>query len=384
MTTKPDWYFPTAFSCWSREEDEAIARVIRSGHFTMGAEVEAFEREFADWHGKKHAIMVNSGSSANLVAVAAMFADAPPQSSRDFVVPHAIVPAIAWSTTYAPVVQHGFELLPADCDATWNAYIPTTIPKPTHVRLVVVCSILGNPGYLREWCDVARGLGAYVLEDNCESFGAIPPESGKHCGAFGDLSTFSFFYSHQISAIEGGMVLTDDDDLARLCRMLRAHGWSRDVEPPRRFEDEYDFRVMGYNVRPLEMHAAVAREQLKKSVGFQTARQANAHHFRRLTEGLQIEHQSWRGIPSSFGLPFLCETPEVRSKLVGALRAAGIDCRLPTGGSLGLHRYGARWSHHATPTADIVHTHGLFLGNAPFDISEKIERAAKVIKGALA
>ena len=369
--------YPTAFSYWSAEESRAMERVLASGRFTMGPECEAFEREFADWHGMKHGVMVNSGSSANLVAVSALWHNA--KSPWKGQTPgRVIVPAVAWSTTYAPLVQHNLDLIVVDVDDTWNA--PRRgLPEGKNVKVVVAASILGNPGYLQEWRAIADGFGAKMLEDNCESFGAVNPYVHR-CGTVGDVCTFSFFHSHQISAIEGGMILTNDDELADLCRMLRAHGWTRDVKELFAFEEEYDFRVFGYNVRPLELHAAIAREQLRKAAQFQEARQENAYQFRKLTDGLPITHQVLRGTSSAFGFPFLCPSREDRMRLAHALRANGVDCRLPTGGSFTKHPYGKAWAHFPTPCADEIHFRGMFLGNAPFIISDKIERAVKVMR----
>ena len=399
----PEWHYPTAFSYWSEEEHAAIARVIASGRFTMGAEVEAFEHEFAAFHGMKHGVMVNSGSSANLLAVAALFhkADDPltrprpdeivfdERGSTGRIVPTpklpcvVLVPALAWSTTYAPLVQHGLDLHLLDCDETWNAPVPEWYPK-TNLRLIVACSILGNPGYLAEWQREAHKQGAYLIEDNCESFGAWARDGDETlCGTTGIMNTFSFFYSHQISAIEGGMILTNDAECARLCRVLRAHGWTRDVKKPERFEDEYDFELFGYNLRPLEMHAAVAREQLKKQQTHGRARRANALHFAALTVNLPITLPKSNGRINPFGLAFTCETQKVRTELAIAFRAEGIDCRLPTGGSFRMHPYGIQYAGQETPTADDVHRRGMFLGCAPYDISDKIERAVKVIRETL-
>lgn len=365
---------PTAFCAWGREERRAIKRVLGSGRFTMGPEVEAFESEFAAFHTKRHAIMVNSGSSANLVATAAvMLKVAPP-----FL---AAVPAVAWSTTYAPLVQHGMDLTVLDCDETWNAPAPR---ERTDAGVIVACSILGNPGYLKEWRHMADENRAILIEDNCESFGAHTPE-GKLCGTYGHISTFSFFYSHQIGAIEGGMILTDDDGLAELCRMLRAHGWTRDVAKPKLFAEEYDFRVFGYNVRPLELHAAIAREQLKKQERFAVRRRNNANAFAAAVaeRRIPITVQRPRGVQNPFGLSFLLpEGGEVRERVARALRKAGIDCRLPTGGSFRLHPYAARWASAETPYADQVHRQGMFLGNAPFKMD--VDRAADVLAEALA
>jgi CDP-6-deoxy-D-xylo-4-hexulose-3-dehydrase len=293
-----------------------------------------------------------------------------------------LVPAIAWATTYAPLVQYGLELTLMDCDETWNANVYAKSFDPTGVRLMIGCSILGSPAELEAMQTAAGVIEAYFVEDNCESLGAVTGD-GHLCGTFGDLSTFSFFWSHQISAIEGGMILTDDDELAGLCRMLRAHGWSRDVEPPACFEDEYDFRLFGYNVRGLELHAAIAREQLRKLPGFIAARTGNAEAFRQAGAGLPVTFQGWGGDPSPFGLSFRTHDGPTRNRVVAALRAAGIDCRLPTGGSFRLHGYGEPWRGQETPNADLVHDTGLFLGNGPFAMEAEIAAAIAVLKGVL-
>lgn len=372
--------YPTAFSLWGEEEQAAIARVFLSQQFTMGEEVEAFEEAFAAYHNRKHGVMVNSGSSANLVAVAALKASIDPHTAGMY----AHVPAVAWATTYAPLVQHGYDLAVVDVDDTWNAPVPARqegVPD-----IVVGCSILGNPAYLDTWSDYAKVCGAKFLNDNCESLGATL--NGKPTGAYGDIATFSFFHSHQLSAIEGGMILTDDDDLADLCRLLRNHGNAGFNKHNASFDESYDFRLFGYNVRPLELHAAIAREQLKKLNKLVDERRKNYGVFWDIvtTTGVveYISGPRLNGVVSPFGLHFEVASNDIRTKLASALRSAGIDCRLPTGGSFTKHHYGAPWRQaNPTPRANRIHDHGLFLGNAPWDISDKIERAVKVMKEVL-
>lgn len=380
MKRPSNWFFPTAFSAWGIEEAEAIKRVIAGDWFTYGDEVAAFEHELATYHGRRHAVMVNSGSSANLIAVAALFnvKDRPLKRGDK-----ALVPAIAWTTTYSPIVQHGMDLILVDVDDGWNADPYAAGLDPQDARLVVGCSILGNPAPLADWSTVAGILDAYFIEDNAESLGASL--NGKMCGTFGLMSTLSFFASHQISAIEGGAILTDDDECYRLCRMLRSHGWTRDVDPPQTFEDEYRFELFGFNVRPLELHAAIAREQLKKLPKFIEARRANYDLFTHavIDNGLPVTLPIPNGDMSPFGLHFTVPSRDVRARLAGALREAGIDCRLPTGGSFRKHVYGAPWRDQQTPNADRIHETGMFLGNAPFDISDKIERAVAVMRETL-
>jgi CDP-6-deoxy-D-xylo-4-hexulose-3-dehydrase len=361
------WFFPTAFSSWGDEERGAIDRVLTSGRLTMGPEVEAFEYEFARWHGKRHAIMVNSGSSANLVAVAAMF-----HTTHRTLKPgdKVIVPALAWATTYAPLVQHGLDLVVTDCNDQWNVGQYRGEPA---ISLQIVCSILGNPAHY--WGEAPWP----VIEDNCESLGAIDLK-GRRCGTRGIMNTFSLFWSHQLSAIEGGVILTDCPQMDYLCRMLRSHGWTRDVTRPQSFRHEYDFHLMGYNVRPTEMHAAIAREQLRKLPGFIERRLANLKLFERLVADLPVKLPVSNGIRSPFGLQFEVAAPGMRDRLVKRLREASIDCRLPTGGSLRRHHYGKKWERYPTPTADRIHECGLFLGNGPFDLTEQIEKTVAVMR----
>jgi CDP-4-dehydro-6-deoxyglucose reductase, E1 len=368
------WWYPTAFSCWGDEEREAIARVVQSGRFTMGDEVAAFEEEFAAYHKMKYAVMTNSGSSANLLMVAALFSkfDQPLRKGD-----YALVPALAWSTTYAPLVQHGLGLKLVDCDDGW------VMEKPDvgSARLVVACSILGNPAPLDFLRTAAEACGAYMIEDNCESLGAW--HGNERCGTFGLMNSFSFFYSHQVSAVEGGMVLTNDPECNKLCRVLRAHGWMRDVQSSVGFDDEYNFTRFGYNVRPVEMHAAVARCQLKKLNQFVWERWRNLKLFEDSVKGLPITLPVWRGEPSPFGIQFTVSSSEVRRQLAGRLRAGGVDCRLPTGGSFSRHPYGRAWRYQETPRADCIHECGMFIGNGPLDLSDRIESAVKIMKEVL-
>lgn len=369
------WY-PTAFSSWDEREKTAIHRVIASDRFTMGPEVEQFEEEFAGFHKMKYGIMCNSGSSANLLMVAALFAKKEHPLKRGDQV---IVPALAWSTTYAPLVNAGLRLKIEDCDNTWCSGLPDV----TGSQLVVGCSILGNPAPLNFLKVAIESHGGYFIEDNCESLGAY--YGNDLCGTLGLMNSFSFFHSHQISAVEGGLVLTNDAECARLCRILRAHGWTRDVDPPKTFEDSYNFTHFGYNLRPLEMHAAIAREQLKKLKGFIVARQRNLALFRDLTKDLPIKLPVSRSMdPSPFGLPLTVSSSEMRSRLVAELADAGIDSRLPTGGSFLKHAYGAPWRSQAeTPNADRIHDCGLFIGCAPYPIEEQIGRAVEIMKKVL-
>ena len=382
-------FYDLASTTWGPEEVAAIQRILAEGRFTMGEHVRRFEEAFAAHFGMKHAVMVNSGSSANLVAVAALCykKDRPLQRGDE-----AIVPAISWATTYHPLQQYGLRLRFIDVQLdTLNMDVAKLEAALTpRTRLVVAVSILGNPAALdtiRAFCD---RHGLYLLEDNCESMGASL--NGRFCGTFGHLNTFSTFFSHHISTMEGGLVLTDDDEFNYLAKVIRNHGWARDVAPaapdPQSLEgffEAYRFVMPGYNVRPLEISGAVGLEQLKKLDGMIERRRANAKLFVELFAGderflLQREHgrSSW----FSFTIILNPALALDRGRVMQELRAAGIGFRMITGGCFPRHE-AIRFFDYDTvgplTHANLAHDHGFFVGNHPCDLTAEITRFREVL-----
>ncbi len=238
----------------------------------MGAEVAAFEQEFAAFTGSQHAVMVNSGSSANLLMVAAStFRRRGRRLQRGDEV---LVPAVSWATTYFPLSQHGLVLRFVDIDPqTLNFDLAALEAAVTpRTAAVMAVNLLGNPNDFAVLQALARRHDLVLLEDNCESLGAS--FEGRQAGTFGLAGSFSFFFSHHMSTMEGGMVVTDDQELYELMLSLRAHGWTRNLptenlvtgrksDDP--FVESFRFVLPGYNLRPLEMEAAVGREQLAQA-----------------------------------------------------------------------------------------------------------------------
>jgi CDP-6-deoxy-D-xylo-4-hexulose-3-dehydrase len=386
--------YELATSTWGPEEIAAIQRVIDSERYTMGPEVAGFERELAAWHGMKHGVMVNSGSSANLIGLASLFfkQDKPLQRGDE-----AIVPAISWSTTYHPLQQYGLKLRFVDVELdTLNMDISQLEAALTpRTRLIVPVSILGNPAQLDQIRAFADAHDLYVMEDNCESLGARLPD-GRLAGTFGQVNTFSFFYSHHIAAMEGGMVLTDDDELCDIMRALRAHGWTRDLPPESSiysrssndFYEAYRFILPGYNVRPVEMAGAVGREQIKKIDGFLAMRRRNLALFQELFGNdprFIIPREN--GQSSSFSFPIVLNRdlrPD-RSRIFTALADADIDFRIVTGGCFPRHDAIRHFDYDIVASiknAETVHDFGFFLGNYPADLKAEIARARDVLDSA--
>lgn len=382
--------YELAAPTWGEEEIAAINRVVAGGRFTMGEEVAAFEREFADYFGVNHAVMVNSGSSANLVAVAALFYKSERPLRRGDEI---IVPAVSWSTTYHPLQQYGLKLRFVDIELdTLNidtAQLDAALTPRT--RAVMAVSILGNPcalDVIRRFCD-AHDL--YLIEDNCESMDA--EIAGRKTGTFGHLNTFSTFFSHHISTMEGGLVLTDDVELFHLLRAIRNHGWTRDLPadtklfergPDDHFE-AYRFILPGYNVRPIELSGAVGREQIKKLPAFTEARRRNLALFQSLfgsDERFIIQREHGKSSCFSFTVILNPERGEDRNRVFSALREADIGFRIITGGCF-LRHDAIRYYDYDTvgeiKNAFIAHDRGFFVGNHPFDLSDEIERCHSVL-----
>lgn len=383
--------YPLSFSSWGPEELQALQSVIASEQFTMGPRVAEFETAFARHFGHKHCVMVNSGSSANLIAVASLFHRKKNGLKRGDEV---IVPALAWATTYSPLWQYGLNMKVVDVDRrTLNIDMEAVKKAITpRTRMIMAVSILGNPAPLKELRQLCDDRGLILFEDNCESLGA--KLDGIPTGRFGDVATCSFFYAHHISTMEGGMVLTDDGETHELARSLRAHGWTRDLPDSGHlfergsdgFNEAYRFLLPGYNVRPLEFSGATGVCQLRKLDQMIEARRENARYFIEKMAGdtryqLQLEHgeSSWY----CFTVVVNPESGMNRHEVLSRLRDMRIDFRMITGGNVMRHEYAAQMGLEAIGTlsaANLIHDYGFFVGNAPFPIFEKIDAFVKTLK----
>lgn len=383
-------FYELAVSTWGKEEIDAIQRVIASDRFTIGPSVAAFEEAFAAYHKRKYAVMVNSGSSANLLAVAALFykKERPLQRGDEV-----IVPAISWATTYHPLQQYGLKLkildveletINMDCRQLEAAMGPRT-------RAIMGVSILGNPAALDVMRAFADKRGLYFIEDNCESMDA--ELAGRKAGTFGHISTFSSFFSHHISTMEGGIVTTDDRELFELVKSMRAHGWVRDLPPDsvifdKRDDDFYEayrFILPGYNVRPIELSGAIGVEQLKKLPGMTAARRKNWALFQKLFGGdnrFIIQRENGKSSAFSFAIVLNPEAGLVRANIMQALKKADIGYRIITGGCITRHDVIKHYDYECVgdlPNANLAHDQGFFVGNHPIDLTPQIERLREVL-----
>ena len=386
-------FYELAASTWGPEELAAIQRVIASDRLTIGPNVAAFERAFADYHKCKFAVMANSGSSANLLAVAALFYKKERPLRRGDEV---IVPAISWATTYHPLQQYGLKLKIVDVALdTINidtAQLAAAVGPRT--RGIVGVSILGNPAALDVIRRFADERGLYFIEDNCESLDA--ELAGRKAGTFGHIATFSTFFSHHISTMEGGMLLTDDQELYELAKSMRSHGWVRDLpenskiyeKRPDDFYEAYRFILPGYNVRPLELSGAIGIEQLKKLPAMTAARRKNWElfkgHFGRDNRFI-IQRDNGKSSAFCFTIVLNPEAGLSRVKIMQALKKADIGYRIITGGCITRHDVIKYYDYECVdglPNANLVHDNGFFVGNHPFDLTPQITRLREVLDSA--
>ena len=373
MTAK----FPLATTSWGQEEFDAMQRVIASGIFTMGEHVFTFERNFANLMGAKHCVMVNSGSSANLLMIAALFYtknDRLRLKRGDEI----IVPAVSWSTTYYPLYQYGLKIKFVDIDLNTLNYdldaLAAAVTQET--RAIMVVNLLGNPNDFERINEITDGRDIVLVEDNCESMGA--KFGGRHTGTFGIMGTYSTFFSHHISTMEGGLVTTDDEEIYHIMLSLRAHGWTRNLpqnnhvcgeksdEP---FEEAFRFVLPGFNFRPLEMEGAIGIEQLKRLPAMIAQRRENgkavqeafANHPDLMIQQ-EIGESSWFG----FSLVIRPNANVTRRGVMQKLADLGFECRPIVAGNFTKNDVIKYFDYEIFGTmhnAEHIDTHGLFIGN---------------------
>ncbi|MDD4962485.1 MAG: DegT/DnrJ/EryC1/StrS family aminotransferase [Gallionella sp.] len=376
--------FPLATASWGSEELEAMQRVITSGMFTMGANVQAFERDFAQYIGSQYCVMVNSGSSANLLMVAALFYTQNPllKLKRGDEV---IVPAVSWSTTYYPLYQYGLKIKFVDIDLNTLNYDLEQLALATtdQTRAIMAVNLLGNPNDFGRIQDIIGDRNIILMEDNCESMGAT--YQGKMAGTFGVMGAFSSFFSHHISTMEGGLIVTDDEELYQILLSLRAHGWTRNLpkhnlvcgeksDDP--FEESFRFVLPGYNVRPLELEGALGVEQVKRLPALIAERRKNGQLLQAaLSNHPDILIQQEVGESSWFGFSLVIRPNSSlnRKDLVSKLNELGFECRPIVAGNFAKNevvKYFDSEVHGTLKNAEHIDQNGLFVGNHHYPIPD--------------
>lgn len=363
---------------------KALAEFILSADMlSFGERCERFQNEFAVLQGSHYALLFNSGGSANLAVLQAL-KNLGLLSDGDRIG----FSSVTWSTNVMPIIQLGMIPVPVDCSRrtlnVMSAGLEAAMKK-TDLKAFFLTNVLGFAGDL----DVIRTLcsdrGIILLEDNCESLGTELP-SGR-TGNFGLASTFSFYVSHHMSTIEGGMVCTSSPELASMLKITRANGWNRNLDETekKRFREQYGdfgnlnekytFYDLGFNLRPTEITGFLGSFQLTFLPESLRKRQRNylfVEEAMLANDDLlppQREHLSFL---SNFAIPIVCKTPELRSLYSRKLKAAGVEIRPLIAGNVQRQPFFKKHvaESYDLPDADYLHECALYCGNHP-DLKER-------------
>ncbi len=371
---------------WDEKEIVAINKVLKSKLMTQGKNVKKFEKNFSKYLGTKYSVMVNSGSSANLLMIAALFytKDKKKKLKRGDEV---IVPSLGWSTSYFPLQQYGLKLKFIDVDLqTLNFDIDQlskAISKKT--KLILAINICGNSNEFTKILKIIKNRKIILLEDNCESLGAQYKQ--RKTGTFGLMSSSSFYYSHHISTIEGGMISTDQRELYQILLSLRSHGWIRDLPLKNKiknkskddFDNSFSFLLPGYNLRSTDINASAGLEQLKKLPHLIKQRRKNASIYKKIFGDSKFILQKEIGYSSSFWLTFIIKKNFKinRNYLIKKLKNVGVECRPIVSGNFVKNKVCKYLNFKVfgkLENADYISKNGFAIGNSHIDLSKNLKK----------
>jgi CDP-4-dehydro-6-deoxyglucose reductase, E1 len=320
------------------DEVMAMVEVMLSTRVTMGPKVLGFEKEIAEYFQVSEAITNNSGSSANLLAIAALVNPLTKNGLKAG--DEVIVPALSWSTTVWPLIQHNLIPVFVDIDPETLNIDPEAIKEAISekTKAVMIVPVYGNPCDMDAIMAICNDFNLQLIEDNCESLGAY--YDGRLLGSFGRIGSYSTYFSHHITTLEGGICTTNDFELAELIRIIRAHGWVRETKNPQKYYEQFPeidkkflFVNLGYNLRLTEVGGAMGSVQLPKLKGFVENRRNCA---RILLEGLSrhnsvfnFQKETPKGEHSWFGFPIIIKpnSPFSAKQLREYLESKGIETR---------------------------------------------------------
>lgn len=375
-----------------KETREKLAQFVKkSKHLSFNGECQAFENSFARYQKRKRCVFFNSGSSANLALIQALL-----NMGRLKKGDKVGFSAVTWSTNVMPLIQLGLVPVPVDVELeTLNVSTRTlkAAMKEHKLAAFFATNLLGFSSDIGEIAALCRSKKIIMLEDNCEALGSVYKK--KKLGNFGLASTFSFFVGHHMSTVEGGMVCTDDKELAEMLGIVRAHGWDRNLRPEEKislrkrfkkttdFYAQYTFYDLGYNLRPTEIQGFLGNVQIKFLPEIIRKRSDN---FKKISKAiykrsdlyypLRLGHMDFI---SNFAVPVICRSKKIRDELVEKCKNS-IEVRPVVGGDIMNQPFFRKYSkiRASLPVADLIHEQGIYFGNNPELNSREIEKIIKV------
>lgn len=368
--------------------DNLICWLKTNPRLTKGDLTVEFEKKWSEWLGVKYSVFLNSGSSANLAMVYALILSKKLRNKK------IIVPAVSWVTTVTPAIQLGLEPIMCDCDED-NLGLDLNhlnfLIKEHDPSSIILVHVLGVPNKMQEIYDICEKNNIHLLEDTCESLGS--EYQNKKLGTIGDMSSFSFYFGHHISTIEGGMVSTNDEDFYHLLLSIRSHGWDRDLPEQKRkelrekhkiedFRSLYTFYNPGFNLRSTDLQAFLGINQMDQIDEVVNIRKNNFDFYNKY-----LKKEIWKIKPpensyiSNFAFPII--TTKI-NELVIELQKNNIECRPLICGSMNEQPFWKeRYKQTNLPNAKRVHDFGLYLPNHHKLTEKDIQRISEVVNNIL-
>ena len=369
----------------SKEDiNELIKWLETYPQLTKSTKTKEFEKAWSNWMGVKHSIFVNSGSSANLLMLYALIASKSLKNNK------VVVPSLSWATDLSPVMQLGLEPILVDCNLDNLSVdlkdLEDIFLKETPSCLILV-SVLGLPPNMTKIEDLCKKYDVILLEDACESLGTS--YNGKKLGTFGKMSSFSLYFGHHISTIEGGMICTDDDNIADTLLQLRSHGWDRDLSESKQselrnkwnidsFSALYTFYIPGFNLRPTDLQAVIGLGQLNKIDEIISKRNENfLRYLNNLKDFTWTPKIEGNHFISNFCMPIIDEN---KKEIIEGLIKNNIECRPLICGSMGMQPfYVDVYGKNIKKNTSIIDKHGLYVPNHPHLTIDEIDRISEII-----
>lgn len=365
------------------DEKETKAKLIKfikiAKQLSFGPECQKFEEKFAKYQERKYCVFVNSGSSANLALIQALL-NLKKIKRGDRVG----FSSLTWSTNAMPLIQLGLAPIPIDVERdTLNVSSKKLLKvlKRKKIKLLFLTNLLGFCDDIDEIKKICDKNGIILLEDNCESLGTV--YKGKKLGNFGLASTFSFYVGHHMSTIEGGAICTDNQALANMLRLVRAHGWDRNLSEKEQtkirdkhkvnstFYSRYTFYDLGYNLRPTEINGFIGNNQIEYLPEILKKRNDN---FMKIAGVIYKDSERFYAIKydhidflSNFAFPVICKTKKIRDELVEKFDGK-VEIRPIVGGDMTQQPFFSKYSSHSKISninANLIHEQGFYFGNNP-------------------
>jgi CDP-6-deoxy-D-xylo-4-hexulose-3-dehydrase len=361
--------------------------LLTSEKYTNGPKVREFEQQWADWVGSKYALMVSSGSTANTLIISSV-KELYGWKDGDKV----LVPACTWVTNVSPVFQAG--LTPIFCDVNLDNFsfdiehMKAIAKKHPDIKGIFVTHLLGFSAENERYSEIFPK--ALILDDVCESHGCTSPYGVKR-GASGLAASFSFYFGHHMTTIEGGMVNTNNQELYELMRMKRSHGLARESGNLKKYADQYPdihpqflFMTDGYNLRSSEINAVLGMSQLPRLDSMIAQRRANFNSFVEIMDAHKDKFHPvyWQEGNSNFAFPFICKTPELAAKMKEVFTREGVEHRPIVGGNL-LRQPFLKGHTFGTPkkeyNVDLLNDNGVYIGNSHFVTGNDMDWLARTL-----